>query len=52
MTGSGPAVVIVIPSILKASVERLKSVLVRMVPKEQIIETKFLSLDSDELEME
>ena len=52
LSGSGPAVVIVIPSILKNSVERLKSVLVRMVPKEQIIETKFLSLDSDELEME
>ncbi|DAC52244.1 MAG TPA: hypothetical protein HA359_05760 [Candidatus Poseidoniaceae archaeon] len=52
LSGSGPAVVIVIPSILKNSVERLKSVIVRMVPKEQIIETKFLSLDSDELEME
>jgi shikimate kinase len=52
LSGSGPAVVIVIPSILKNSVERLKSVIERMVPKEQIIETKFLSLDSDELEME
>ncbi|MED6337512.1 MAG: hypothetical protein VYC12_00650 [Candidatus Thermoplasmatota archaeon] len=52
MTGSGPAVVIVIPSFLKTSVERIKSILERMVPKEQIVETKFLSLDSDELEME
>ena len=52
MTGSGPAVIIVIPSFLKASVERIKSILQRMVPKEQIFETKFLSLDSDELEME
>ncbi|MED5308798.1 MAG: hypothetical protein VYA95_05560 [Candidatus Thermoplasmatota archaeon] len=52
LSGSGPAVVIVIPRILKNSVERLKSVFERMVPKEQIIETKFLSLDSDELEME
>ena len=52
MTGSGPAVIIVIPSFLKTSVERIKSILERMVPKEQIVETKFLSLDSDELEME
>jgi len=52
MTGSGPAVIIVIPSILKASVERIKSILIRMLSKEQIFETKFLSLDSDELEME
>ena len=52
MTGSGPAVIIVIPSILKTSVERIKSILIRMLSKEQIFETKFLSLDSDELEME
>jgi shikimate kinase len=52
MTGSGPAVIIVIPSFLKTSVERIKSILERMVPKEQIVEAKFLSLDSDELEME
>ena len=52
MTGSGPAVVIVIPSFLKTSVERIRSILERMVSKEQIVETKFLSLDSDELEME
>ena len=52
MTGSGPAVIIVIPSFLKASFVRIKSILQRMVPKEQIFETKFLSLDSDELEME
>ena len=29
-----------------------KSILERMVPKEQLFEAKFLSLDSDELEME
>ena len=52
MTGSGPAVIIVIPSFLNTSFERIKSILERMVPKEQISETKFLSLDSDELEME
>ncbi len=52
ITGSGPAVVIVIPSVLRASVERIKSRLALMIPKKQIVETKFLSLDSDELEME
>ena len=52
MTGSGPAVVIVIPSFLKASVKRIKSNLERVLPKKQIFDTKFLSLDSDELEME
>ena len=52
ITGSGPAVVIVIPSVLRSSVERIKSRLALMIPKKQIVETKFLSLDSDELEME
>ena len=52
MTGSGPAVVIIIPSLVFSSVERIKSTLERIMPKEQIIETKFLSYDSDEIEME
>tara|TARA_B100001248_G_C27307590_1_gene420259 strand:- start:42 stop:941 length:900 start_codon:yes stop_codon:yes gene_type:complete len=52
VTGSGPAVVIIIPSLVSSSVERIKSTLQRIMPDEQIIETKFLSLDSDELEME
>lgn len=52
LTGSGPAVVIIIPSLVSSSVERIKSTLERIMPKEQIIETKFLSYDSDEIEME
>ncbi len=52
MTGSGPAIVFVIPSIVSSSVERIKKSLTRFVKLEQIIETKFLSKDSDELEME
>ena len=50
LTGSGPAVVIVIPSLVSSSAERIKSTLSRILPKEQIIETRFLSQDSDELE--
>tara|TARA_B100000963_G_scaffold68262_1_gene56497 strand:+ start:165 stop:1061 length:897 start_codon:yes stop_codon:yes gene_type:complete len=50
LTGSGPAVVIVIPSLVPSSAERIKSTLSRILPKEQIIETRFLSQDSDELE--
>ena len=49
LTGSGPAVVIII---IALTVERIKSTLERIMPKEQIIETKFLSYDSDEIEME
>ena len=50
LTGSGPAVVIVIPSLVSSSAERIKSTLSRILPEEQIIETRFLSQDSDELE--
>ena len=52
VTGSGPAVVIVIPSLVASSAKRIKSTLARIMPDNQIIETKFLSLDSDELDME
>ena len=47
MTGSGPAVVIVIPRLVESSAERIKSTLERIMTKEQIVETKFLSQDSD-----
>ena len=47
MTGSGPAVVIVIPRLVESSAERIKSRLERIMTKEQIVETKFLSQDSD-----
>ena len=52
VTGSGPAVVIVIPSLVASSAKRIKSTLARLMPDNQIIETKFLSSDSDELDME
>jgi len=52
VTGSGPAVVIIIPSLVRSSVERIKSALSRLMSSDQIIETKFLSLDTDELEIE
>tara|TARA_B100000927_G_scaffold134783_2_gene108718 strand:- start:147 stop:1046 length:900 start_codon:yes stop_codon:yes gene_type:complete len=52
VTGSGPAVVIVIPSLVASSAKRIKSTLARIMPDNQIIETKFLSSDSDELDME
>ena len=51
LSGSGPAVVIVVPSLVKSSADRIKSTLQRLMPAEQIIETKFLAMDSDELEM-
>ena len=52
VTGSGPAVVIIIPSLVRSSKERIKSALSRLMSSDQIIETKFLSLDTDELEIE
>ena len=52
VTGSGPAVVIIIPSLVRSSAERIKSALSRLMTSDQIIETKFLSLDTDELEIE
>ena len=52
VTGSGPAVVIIIPSLVRSSAERIKSGLSRLMSSDQIIETKFLSLDTDELEIE
>ncbi len=52
VTGSGPAVVILIPSLVRSSAERIKSALSRLMSSDQIIETKFLSLDTDELEIE
>ena len=52
VTGSGPAVVIIIPSLVRSSAERIKSALSRLMPSNLIIETKFLSLDTDELEIE
>ena len=51
LSGSGPAVVIVVPSLVKSSADRIKSTLQRLMPAEQIIETKFRAMDSDELEM-
>ena len=51
LSGSGPAVVIVVPSLVKSSADRIKSTLQRLMPANQIIETKFLAMDSDELEM-
>ena len=51
LSGSGPAVVIVIPSLVRSSADRIKSTLERLMPADQIIETKFLAMDSDELEM-
>ena len=52
VTGSGPAVVIIIPSLVRSSAERIKSALSRLMSSDQIIVTKFLSLDTDELEIE
>ena len=51
MSGSGPAVIIVVPSLVSSSAERIKSTLKRLMPEDQIIETRFLTMDSDELEM-
>ena len=51
LSGSGPAVVIVVPSLVRSSADRIKSTLQRLMPADQIIETKFLAMDSDELEM-
>lgn len=51
LSGSGPAVVIVVPSLVRSSADRIKSTLQRLMPADQIIETKFLDMDSDELEM-
>ncbi|MGB0200025.1 MAG: hypothetical protein ACPF9X_01720 [Candidatus Poseidoniaceae archaeon] len=51
LSGSGPAVVIVVPSLVRSSADRIKSTLERLMPADQIIETKFLAMDSDELEM-
>lgn len=51
LSGSGPAVVIVVPSLVRSSANRIKSTLQRLMPADQIIETKFLDMDSDELEM-
>ena len=52
VSGSGPAVVIIIPSLLSSSANRIRSTLERLMPSNQIIETKFLSFDTDELEIE
>ena len=51
LSGSGPAVIIVVPSLVRSSADRIKSTLQRLMPADQIIETKFLAMDSDELEM-
>ena len=51
LSGSGPAVVIVVPSLVRSSADRIKSTLQRLMPADQIIETKFLAMDSDMLEM-
>ena len=51
MSGSGPAVLIIVPSRLQSSSNRIKSNLKRLMPENLIIETKFLSMDSDELEL-
>jgi hypothetical protein len=51
MTGSGPAVIIVVPSLVPSSAKRIKSTLNRLMPEDQIIETKFLAMDSDELDI-
>ena len=51
MSGSGPAIVIIVPSLLQSSAERIKSTLKRLMPENMIIETKFLAMDSDELEL-
>ena len=51
MSGSGPAVLIIVPSLLQSSSDRIKSNLKRLMPENLIIETKFLSMDSDELEL-
>ena len=50
LSGSGPAVVIVVPSIVRSSADRIKSTLQRLMPADKIIETKFLAMDVDELE--
>jgi len=51
LSGSGPAVIIVVPSLVRSSADRIKSTLQRLMPADQIIETKFLAMDSDESEM-
>ena len=51
MSGSGPAIIIIVPSILQSSAKRIKSTLGRLMPEKMIIETKFLAMDSDELEL-
>ena len=51
MSGSGPAIIIIVPSLLQSSAKRIKSTLKRLMPENMIIETKFLAMDSDELEL-
>ena len=51
MSGSGPAIIIIVPSLLQSSAKRIKSTLGRLMPENMIIETKFLAMDSDELEL-
>ena len=48
MTGSGPAIVIIIPSLVRSSADRIISNFSKFLKDDLIIETKFLSQDNDE----
>ena len=52
MTGSGPAIVIIIPSLVRSSADRIISNFSKFLKDDLIVETKFLSQDNDETDSE
>ena len=48
MSGSGPAIAIIIPSLVRSSADRIISNFSKFLKDDLIIETKFLSQDNDE----
>ena len=52
MTGSGPAIVIIIPSLVRSSADRIISNFSKFLKDDLIVETKFLSQDNDEIDSE
>ena len=52
MTGSGPAIVIIIPSLVRSSADRIISNFSKFLKDDLIVETRFLSQDNDETDSE
>ena len=48
MSGSGPAIAIIIPSVVRSSADRIISNFSKFFKDDLIIETKFISQDNDE----